>query len=108
MPKHHPKFTERFATLPKSIQNLVRFSVESLKPSKIILFGSRARGDFREDSDFDIAFELVDTKDNLWSKFSVQAQEDPYTLYSTDLVRMDQLDESYHRNILKEGILLYG
>ena len=29
---------------------------ENIKVHKIILFGSRARGDFKEDSDWDISF----------------------------------------------------
>ena len=35
-------------------QDIVRRLVEAAQPEKIILFGSRARGDARADSDFDV------------------------------------------------------
>jgi len=35
-------------------QDLIRRIVETAQPEKIILFGSRARGDARPDSDFDV------------------------------------------------------
>ena len=35
-------------------QDIVRRIVERVQPEKIILFGSRARGDARPDSDFDV------------------------------------------------------
>jgi predicted nucleotidyltransferase len=40
------------------------------KDAKVILFGSRARGDYREDSDWDflILTQLPETKEN-WKKF---------------------------------------
>jgi len=36
------------------IDDIVRRIVETAQPDKIILFGSRARGDARPDSDFDV------------------------------------------------------
>jgi len=36
------------------VTDIVRRIVETAQPEKIILFGSRARGDARPDSDFDI------------------------------------------------------
>jgi uncharacterized protein len=36
------------------VANIVRRIVETAQPERIILFGSRARGDARPDSDFDV------------------------------------------------------
>jgi uncharacterized protein len=36
------------------IQDIIRRVVDATQPQKVILFGSRARGDFRPDSDFDL------------------------------------------------------
>jgi predicted nucleotidyltransferase len=36
------------------VQDIVRRIVETVRPDKIILFGSRARGEARPDSDFDL------------------------------------------------------
>ena len=43
---------------------------ENIKVHKIILFGSRARGDFKEDSDWDILV-LVDRKLNFCEKWDI-------------------------------------
>ena len=38
----------------EEIDKITKIIVESINPDKIVLFGSRARGDFREDSDYDL------------------------------------------------------
>jgi predicted nucleotidyltransferase len=47
--------SERLFSMTKDLtQDIVRRIVETVQPEKIILFGSRARGDARPDSDFDV------------------------------------------------------
>lgn len=46
--------TPVWAVTPDKIQEAVRRLVVAAHPLKIILFGSRARGDAREDSDLDL------------------------------------------------------
>jgi predicted nucleotidyltransferase len=54
----------RTATTNEAVlQDIVRRLVERLGPRRIILFGSRARGDARADSDYDVAVELEKTID---------------------------------------------
>jgi predicted nucleotidyltransferase len=43
---------------------------ENIKVHKIILFGSRARGDFKEDSDWDVLV-IVDRKLNFCKKWDI-------------------------------------
>jgi predicted nucleotidyltransferase len=40
--------------LPAEVQRLVDLCKNDMKASEVWLFGSRARGDFREDSDYDL------------------------------------------------------
>jgi predicted nucleotidyltransferase len=42
---------DKFMNINETIKNAV---IQELSNSKVILFGSRARGDFRENSDYDI------------------------------------------------------
>lgn len=81
---------------------------EKLMPERIILFGSRARGDAREHSDYDIAFELPPgITNNEWAGFCADVNENAPTLLSLDLVNINTIDDSFKEKIHKEGIVLY-
>lgn len=101
------QFTEVLTELPESIQRLLKELVERLSPSRIILFGSRARGDHRENSDFDIALE-GSFSEEMWTRFVVDLEEKNLSLYSVDLVKLSELGEDYKKNIAVEGKLIYG
>jgi predicted nucleotidyltransferase len=71
--------------------------------TKLFLFGSRARGDYKRASDIDLAA----TGGNI-AAFSLDVEEETYTLLFFDVVNLDQpvqleLIESIH----SEGILIY-
>ncbi|MCC8073133.1 MAG: HI0074 family nucleotidyltransferase substrate-binding subunit [Clostridiales bacterium] len=72
--------------------------------NKIILYGSRARGDNRKNSDVDIAiFGMTKTEQ---SKFTEEINELP-TLLDFDIVFVsDNTDENLLNNILKDGVVL--
>lgn len=69
------------------------------KAKEVLLFGSRAKGTFRERSDIDIAVSGVEDFDGL-----EEAIEDLPTLYSVDLVNLDTCKNS----LLLEDIREYG
>ena len=98
--------TKQFSSLPESIQKVLDIAIKQLGPSQIILFGSRARGDHRENSDFDIAF-VGDFEESLWKRFLVETDEQALTLYKLDLVRLKDLADDYKLNISKDGVALY-
>lgn len=75
---------------------------------KIVLYGSRARGDNRERSDIDIAIECPQASEKNWlTILDIVANAD--TLLPIDCVRLDELSDSHElkKNIIKQGILLY-
>ena len=75
-------------------------------PEKIILFGSRARGDYRKNSDIDIAVYInlsFREKRKLKEKIDLISG-----IYSVDLIFLDEVDENFKNKVLKEGKVLYA
>lgn len=71
--------------------------------TKVILFGSRARGDYYRASDIDLAVTGVDTVN-----FTLDVQERTSTLLEFDVVDLgDDLQEMFRNEIMKEGVVLY-
>jgi predicted nucleotidyltransferase len=70
---------------------------------KLYLFGSRARGDYKERSDIDLAFFGGDA-----SRFILEVEEETATLLQYDIVDLAlPVQEELMASIHKEGILLY-
>ena len=71
--------------------------------NKVILFGSRARGDYHRASDIDLAVLGEDV-----TGFILDVNEDTSTLLEYDIVDLSSdLQDNFRKVILKEGILLY-
>ena len=111
--------------MPKIMQNLIEQYVEAVKKiygshvRQIILYGSYARGDYREDSDVDIMI-LVDMSD---LELKVYGQQLSYMTYDFNLDNnLDikpiakseahfnkwSVNYPFYSNIHKEGVVLYG
>lgn len=70
---------------------------------KVILFGSRARGDYKERSDIDLAFCGGDS-----SRFILSVDEETSTLLEFDIIDLDKpVKAELLDSIDKEGVLLY-
>ena len=70
---------------------------------KMILFGSRARGDYKERSDIDLAVTGGDI-----TKFSCDVQEDTSTLLFFDVINLDSsVQAELLESINREGIVIY-
>ena len=70
---------------------------------KLILFGSRARGDFKRTSDIDLAVEGGNI-----SAFAVQVDEEVSTLLEFDIINLDgRVQKELLESIRREGVLLY-
>ena len=71
--------------------------------AKVVLFGSRARGDNRPQSDIDIAVAGGDA-----DGFAAAVRDTTKTLIMFDIVRLDRLKNSELRDIIsKEGVVIY-
>ncbi len=102
------KYTEIFNSLPDSVQKVIKSLIEQVGPQKIILFGSRARGDHRENSDFDIAVMGRKNSEREWNEALTMIEETPITLHPIDIVEFEKLSDEYQSNIREEGKILYG
>lgn len=70
---------------------------------KVILFGSRARGDFREKSDIDLAVQGGD-----YQRFSLAVDDETSTLLKYDIVLLDgAVQEELRKVIREEGLIIY-
>ena len=70
---------------------------------KLILFGSRARGDFKRMSDIDLAVEGGNI-----SAFAVQVDEEVSILLEFDIINLDgRVQKELLESIRREGVLLY-
>ena len=81
----------------------IRSMAEQYNLRRVILFGSRARGDFTERSDIDLAVSGGNT-----SVFALAVDEETDTLLKYDIVNLDRpVDTALLDNIRKDGIILY-
>ncbi len=92
--------------MPEGVAAFVRDVSEKADIRRILLFGSRARRDAAERSDYDIAIEAPEMSEDAWIKIEHMA-EDAQTLYKIDCLRYETAPEDLKRNILKDGIVLY-
>ena len=75
---------------------------------KILLFGSRARGNAQERSDYDIAVFAPSMTHAVWAEWKDKLTSTAPTLLALDFVLVTpDLSESLRENINKEGRVLY-
>jgi uncharacterized protein len=99
-----------------TLNQIVDIIVRTVSPKKIILFGSRARGDNSEDSDYDI-FILNDSNENerkittrVYKQFYEEHINKEIDLVAASTEKMEKnltTTGFIYKNINKEGIVLY-
>lgn len=80
---------------PESLQKLVERLKKEYAPKKIVLFGSRARGDARKNSDIDIAL------------YTDKPVDTGSFMANVDLVLYHRASERLKEAIKREGVVLY-
>ena len=81
----------------------IRALAQKYKIEKVILFGSRARGDYKRTSDIDLASSGGD-----FNRFALDVDEETSTLLKYDIVNLDGVvQEELRHSIESEGKILY-
>ena len=94
---------DRKYDLPEKIKNEIAEYAEKYGVTKVILFGSRARGTNRERSDIDIAVSGGD-----FIEFSYAMDEEVRTLLMFDVVNLDTCrSEELLSEIKRDGVVIY-
>jgi len=87
-------------------QRVVEILRSTISPSKIILFGSRAKGISYEGSDFDIAVDR-EAGGAAQEREIAEKIDEVAGLYKVDLVFLPNVDEGFRDIILKTGKVIY-
>jgi uncharacterized protein len=95
------------AALPASIRRVVEYGVRAVDPTRVVLYGSRARGDARRDSDYDLAFVFRKERRNRWIRFLADFDDAALTLLPVDMLDWNEASARLREEIRKEGITLY-
>lgn len=84
------------------IDEIIAFAQKN-NVKQVFLFGSRARGDFKERSDIDLAFRGGNS-----SSFILDVDEDTTTLLEFDIIDLDKpIQQELLESIRQEGVLIY-
>ena len=96
------------------LADIVRRIVETAQPEKIILFGSRARGDARSDSDFDVL--VIQESDEpryrrsapLYVALADLPAEVEVMVYTPEEVEeWSQVPQAFVTTVVREGTTIY-
>ena len=95
------------------IKQITEIIINDYKPDKVILFGSRARGDVRPDSDVDIL--VVSDKEKNMPRYKrglqvrVKLSNILIPLFYTheDFSRWRNVKQSFVSTVIREGLVLY-
>ncbi len=94
------------STKDTRLNKIVEILVNEIKPEKLILFGSRGKGNASFNSDYDIAIdsELM----NITEKRKLKENIDEIIgLYKIDLIFLREIDSDFKNIILKTGKIIY-
>jgi uncharacterized protein len=89
------------------IRSIIAAEVASIKGHRVVLFGSRATGKAHSRSDFDIGIDGPAPLDlKIFNRLS-DSLEQIDTLYTIDLVDMNNVSEVFRKNALNHAVTLY-
>ncbi len=95
-----------FGLSHKIMSQIVTTIVTHVRPKKIIIYGSRARGDFKRTSDIDIAIECDDDT-NETGILNEILNEDIPTLLKCEIINLEKVETKLKDEVIREGIVVY-
>lgn len=97
-----------FGLKSEVVDNIKKVFSKYLEIDKACIFGSRARGDYKETSDIDIVLYGDNLTHTLNTKIFYDL-EDLYLIYKIDLINFNSLkdDDKLKENIINEGVEIY-
>jgi len=103
----------RAARLSNSVRQVIRRIIVEYAPERIILYGSRARGDYHRHSDIDILI-IKDTPEPFLRRLDAvldlcdgtEAIE-PRVYTPAEIARMQSEGNDFIRSVLAEGVVIY-
>lgn len=93
----------------KVIESIVSILKKYEQVERAVIYGSRARGDYRKNSDIDIALFGDELTFSINTKIFYEI-DDLYWIYKIDLVNMNSLRDTdkFKQNIIREGVEFYA
>lgn len=100
---------EQFGIDESIIEDIVNVIRKYKEVTKAVIFGSRARGDYKKASDIDIALFGDNLTNTINTKIFFEIDE-LYMPYKVDLINFNTLgkENKIRENILKEGVEIYA
>jgi uncharacterized protein len=97
------------------VKHVVKIIAEAIHPQKIILFGSRAKGTARPDSDLDLVIIYAGEKSKRQIKLDIHRLLEPaslpmdlFVLSPEELLRQRHVANTLAREIAEKGVTVYG
>ncbi|MEF3281055.1 MAG: nucleotidyltransferase domain-containing protein [Elusimicrobiota bacterium] len=94
-------------SLEKKITEIVNLLKKEISPQKIILFGSRSKGNEKSFSDIDICVRTDTKPDHRKLRIISEKIDQLAGIYSVDLIFWEDLREDFQKMIEKTGKVLY-
>lgn len=97
------------------VERVVKVIAEAIRPQKIILFGSRAMGTARPDSDMDLVVIYAGEKSKRQVKLDIHRLMQPesvpmdlFVLSPEELLRQRHVANTLAREVAERGVTVYG
>lgn len=99
---------EKISPIPFEIISFLERLILNEKIERIILFGSRAIGDYEDYSDFDIAIDAPKISKYEWLKIKEYSIYDLKTIYRVSLVNYSTNPDNLKESINQKGVIIYA